>query len=283
MTLLVSDLPDALWSGLSGTVPEWLFSVKLGLLGSFLVLCLTWRRVRPLLHFAFVFLVFYLALGVSAWIGDKSWWQTRFAGPQISFALAYSGIYLRDLGVALAVIAALWTVKRRMSGFFLTRGRIDAPIEPVPWLGIGKGESWRTFGWIFALAASLGMLIPTALALRPSAQMLLQAIPLLPAAVLFAAVNAFTEEIYFRTSLLSTLPRAIGRNQALSINVIFFGLAHYLHGSPSGVLGFLLTGFLAWLLGKSMLETKGIFWAWFIHFLPDVIIFVSYAVGWVQS
>ena len=59
----------------------------------------------------------------------------------------------------------------------------------------------------------------------------------------------------------------------------FFGLAHYLYGSPSGVIGFLMTGFLAWLLGKSMLETRGLFWAWFIHFLADVIIFASYAIS----
>lgn len=38
-----------------------------------------------------------------------------------------------------------------------------------------------------------------------------------------------------------------------------------------------MTGFLAWLLGKSMLETRGIGWPWFIHFLPDVVIFLSYA------
>jgi hypothetical protein len=66
------------------------------------------------------------------------------------------------------------------------------------------------------------------------------------------------------------------------INAVFFGLAHYLYGSPPGVIGFLMTGFLAWLLGKSMLETKVLFWAWFIHFFADVIIFASYAISWVQ-
>jgi hypothetical protein len=43
-----------------------------------------------------------------------------------------------------------------------------------------------------------------------------------------------------------------------------------------------MTGFLAWLLGKSVLETKGLLWAWFIHFLPDVVIFYSYAIAWMQ-
>lgn len=105
---------------------------------------------------------------------------------------------------------------------------------------------------------------------------------LLPAILLFSAINAFTEEIYFRLSLLSTLHDVIGRTHTLLIVVVFFGLAHYLHGSPSGIIGFLMTGFLAWLLAKSILETKGIFWAWFIHFLADVAVFAYYAIDWVQ-
>jgi hypothetical protein len=43
-----------------------------------------------------------------------------------------------------------------------------------------------------------------------------------------------------------------------------------------------MTGFLAFLLGKSMLETRGLTWPWFIHFLPDTVIFFSYTVVFVQ-
>ena len=228
-------------------------------------------------------LVFYLALAASTWAGDLPWWKSRFGGPQASFTVGYVGAYIRDLGVAFAVIAALWLIKRRRSAFFLVKGQLDAPIQPVRWLGIRSGESWRTFGWIFAAVAGLGILIPTALGLRLSSDVLLRAAPLLPAGLLFAAINSFTEEIYFRASLLSTLPEVIGKNHALLINVVFFGLAHYLDGSPPGVIGFLMTGFLAWLLGKSILETKGLCWAWFMHFVPDVIIFASYAILWVQK
>jgi hypothetical protein len=53
-----------------------------------------------------------------------------------------------------------------------------------------------------------------------------------------------------------------------------FGSAHYL-GTPGGPSGCLLAGFLGWLLAKSVLETQGIGWAWFIHFVLDVIIFVA--------
>jgi hypothetical protein len=43
-----------------------------------------------------------------------------------------------------------------------------------------------------------------------------------------------------------------------------------------------MTGFLAWLIGKSMLETGGFLWPWFIHFVPDVVVFASYALLRVQ-
>jgi membrane protease YdiL (CAAX protease family) len=64
---------------------------------------------------------------------------------------------------------------------------------------------------------------------------------------------------------------------------VFFGLGHWLYGSPPGFIGFLMVGFLAWLLGKAMLETRGFLWPWLIHFVPDAVIFFSYALLFVQS
>jgi membrane protease YdiL (CAAX protease family) len=280
--LLISDLPDVIWNGFLGQVPAWLFWIKVGFLVLFFGLCLIWKRIRPLWQYASIMLVFYLAFAASIRIGDTAWWQSRFGGRQPSFTLGYAGAYIRDAGVAFAVIAGLWLIKRRRSEFFLAKGQLDAAIGPVRWLGIRKGESWRTFGWIFALVAGVGVLIPTILGLHVSTNMLSRAAPLLPVVLLFAAINAFTEEIYYRASLLSTLHEVVGKSHALLINVVFFGLAHYLYGSPPGVVGLLMTGFLAWLMGKSMLETKGMWWAWLIHFLPDVVIFVSYALLWVK-
>jgi hypothetical protein len=58
----------------------------------------------------------------------------------------------------------------------------------------------------------------------------------------------------------------------------YFGLLHY-YGVPYGVVGVLMAGLLGWLLGKSMLETRGLFWAWFIHLIQDVLIFSFLAIG----
>ncbi len=278
--LLISDVPNVIWHGFSQQIPEWMFWGKVGVLGLFLAVCWAWKQLRALWQFAAIMLVLYLALAASNLVGNIPAWKLRFTGSQVSFTAGYTGLYLRDTGVALAVIVALWLMKRDRFAFFLTKGKLDASIQPVRWLGIKAGESWRTFGWIITVIAALGTIGASAYGLPLSLSIMTRALPLVPAGILFAAINAFNEEVYYRAALLSTLHEVVGTNHTLLINAVFFGMAHYLYGSPSGVLGFLMAGFLGWLLGKSVLETKGLGWAWAMHFVMDVIIFAAYAVQW---
>lgn len=277
--LLVSDLLDVLFNQYSA----WLLPAKLGIAACVLVLCLSWKRLCPLRPYAAVMVVFFAALNLSEWVRTAPWWENLIPEDRITFALVYVRPFIRDTGVTLIMIAALWLIHRRREAFFFGLGQLNAPIQPIRWLGIRAGESWRTFAWIFGGCAALAVAIPTLLIQRPSLTVLAQAAQWLPVAILLAAINAFNEEIYFRSSLLSTLPQVIGKEQALLLNAAFFGLAHYLYGSPPGILGFLMTGFLAWLMGRAILETRGLLWAWLIHLLPDIVIFTSYAIGWVQG
>ncbi len=106
----------------------------------------------------------------------------------------------------------------------------------------------------------------------------IQALPLTPVVILIAVINAFNEEFTLRAAPISELFSVVGKKQALMITTLFFGLGHF-YGVPSGLLGVLLASFLGWFLGKSMIETKGFFWAWFIHFLPDAFIFTFFAIS----
>lgn len=281
--LAVSDLPDIAWSALAGRVPARLLWAKVAFLALFLALTSLVQALRRLRPFALVFAVFYLALGLTSLARSTAWFQGRFNRPGVPFFEGYLAIFVLDAAVALAVLGALRVLKRDPRAFFMTMGRLDAPVEPVAWLGIKAGESWKTFGWIFGSAAALVVAVPTLLAIAPSAADVARALRFLPAAVFLAAVNAFTEEVYFRAGPLTTLAEILGKGQTLLLTATFFGLAHWLYGSPPGPIGALLTGLLAWLLGKAMLETRGLAWPWLIHFLPDVVIFQSYALQLVKG
>lgn len=281
--LAVSDLPDIFITTLGGTIPSWMFWAKAAFLAAFLIVALTWSAIRPLWHYGAILLALFLALGLTNLVRHTAWFQGNFNHKGVSFFTGYAALFVLDIFVALVVLAVLWPMKRDRKAFFFVKGRTDAPIEPVRWLGIKAGESWRVFGWIFAGVAALGVAIPTILGISPSGESFSRALPLLPVALLLAAINAFTEEVYFRCSLLSTLHETIGRTHALLLTVVFFGLGHWLYGSPPGLIGSLMVGFLAWVLGKAMLETRGFLWPWLIHFVPDMVIFFSYALLFVTS
>lgn len=205
--LLISDLPDVISNSLFAMVPGWLFWAKVGVLGAGLALAILWKPVRQLWQFTLVFLVFYLALALSHRVGASAFWQGLFEPPQgdgrtwIVFTLGYLNLHLLDLGVALLVIAALLLTRRSWREAYLVRGQMDAPIEPVPWLGIKPGESWRVFGWIFTACAGAAILLVVLSSTPLSGEILVRALPYLPVAVLLAAVNAFAEESYYRLSL----------------------------------------------------------------------------------
>ena len=43
-------------------------------------------------------------------------------------------------------------------------------------------------------------------------------------------------------------------------------------GIPGGIIGWIASTFMGWIPGKGMVETRGLFRTWWIHFLSDVAI-----------
>jgi len=276
--LVVSILPNALLHELAGDAPVWLGWAKIGLLAALAVTTLFWQPLRLLRNFILLLLAIFVSEMVAGWLTGSALWQGWFGGANAPFTLSMLGIQLGRLIVSLLMIGVLLLMGYRRTDFFLTRGQLDAPIEPVRWLGFSKPEPWTKFGGQFALYISLGTLLFLILGGRPSPAALLGALPMLPAVLLFAVLNAFNEEMTYRASLLAGLEHIIGPRQALWLTAVFFGLGHYF-GVPYGVIGVMMAAFLGWMMGKAMLETRGFFWAWFIHFLQDVLIFSFMAIG----
>ena len=236
-----------------------------------------WVPTRPLRLFFSLFLVLVGAQWIAytkvdelpilaGWLRDSS------------FSVYMLSEQALNLLVTLAMIAALFALHRDRHVFYLARGDLGAPGEPVGWLAIRRGDSWSRTGRNLALAISLGTLAFLVMSGRPSADMLAAALPFVPAILLAAALNAFNEEVTYKASFLSVLTGPLGERQALRMVAAYFGLAHF-YGVPYGVIGVALAWFLGWILARSMLETRGLGWAWCIHFLQDVLIFGFLAVG----
>jgi hypothetical protein len=242
-----------------------------------LLLTFVWRTVRELRPFFIVG----LALVMTEWIvftkiDQLPIYQTWLNNPSFNvYMLAEQSLRLL---VTLTIIAVLLLMKKHVSAFFLTRGNTGASVEPVRWLGIPEGERWNKLGPLFALIISSGTLAFLIVAGRPPLNLVVRALPFLPAILIAAALNAFNEEMTYKASFLSVLEDVVGNHQSLWLMAAYFGIGHY-YGVPYGLIGVIMAGFLGWFLGKSMLETRGLWWAWFIHFWQDVLIFSFLAIG----
>ncbi len=242
-----------------------------------IALTFLWNKVQSLRPFFVLFLV----LIATEWfvytkVDQLSFYQDWLNNPSFKvYMLAEQSLRLL---VTLIIILALFLLKKHASAFFLAKGDTSAPAEPVKWLGIKDGERWNTLGRNFAVIISSGTLVFLMLAGRPALDIVVRALPFLPAVLLAAVLNAFNEEMTYKASFLSVLESAVGKNQSLLLMAAYFGLGHF-YGIPYGVIGVAMAGFLGWFLGKSMLETRGLWWAWFIHFWQDVLIFAFLAIG----
>lgn len=204
--------------------------------------------------------------GYPGWLSDPSFSVSMLAEQSL------------NLMVTALVVAALLALGKRRRDFFLTRGDTTAAVQPIRWMGVGPGQRWNRFGLWLTVCISGGTLAFLVLAGRPDVDDAAVLWAFLPAVVLAAAVNAFTEEVSYKASLLSVLEGPVGPRQALLMVAAYFGIGHY-YGVPYGVIGVVLAGFLGWILARSMQETRGLFWAWFVHFWQDVLIFSFLAVG----
>ncbi|MFN8421063.1 MAG: CPBP family intramembrane glutamic endopeptidase [Anaerolineae bacterium] len=272
ITLLASMLPGIIVQEAHISLPLPVLWLQIGLLAALFAVSFIWKTIQPLRNYFLIFIALYALDALFAWIGSTALWQATFdlgAGAVVNDLFKSQ---LLRLAVALIMILVLTLIFRRRSDFFLRLGELDAEAAPVRWLGMDRPVGWRRFGIILSLCITLGTLVFLILAGRPSGEMLTSILPLLPIILLIAAMNAFSEEISYRAALLAPLQNVVGKSQALLLTATLFGLWHF-YGVPYGVLGVLMAGGLGWLLGKSMLETKGIFWAWMIHFWQDVAIF----------
>lgn len=176
---------------------------------------------------------------------------------------------------AFSFLSVLWLTKKEEFQRYFRKGNISANILPETMIGINPKptENWFHFGRNFAIIISgVTAIVIYYQLIKDSGISISNILNVLPFSIVFALSNSFVEESITRLGVVVVLKDILKDKTIPLISALIFGTVHY-WGNPGGFLGVIVAGFLGWLLTKSILETKGIFWAWLIHFLQDVIIF----------
>ena len=190
---------------------------------------------------------------------------------KINKQIIYQSITLLTTIVFLFVLCL---TKRKTFQAYFRKGNLSADILPEPLMGIKPkaSENWIHLGRNFSIVISCVTAIVIYFQLiRGNGISIGNILSILPFSIVFALSNSFVEESITRLGVVVVLKDVIKDRTIPFVSALLFGSVHY-WGNPGGILGVLVAGFLGWFLTKSILETKGIFWAWWIHFLQDVII-----------
>ncbi len=141
-----------------------------------------------------------------------------------------------QLLLAAVVLFLIYLINPENFAHFFRLGNVNAHISKIAWLGVSGNETW------LEIATSIGLFITLGTAIF----------------------------MFFQLKKAGIFSVSI----VILISGVVFGAPHYF-GMPSGVVGALMAGFLGWLLAMSLVETQGLFLAWTIHFVQDVVIITS--------
>ena len=90
-----------------------------------------------------------------------------------------------------------------------------------------------------------------------------------------AALNALSEELIYRGVLVNGTHNYLASWQIAALSALLFSVAH-IRGQASGWFVIAGSAVVGWFLAISVLQSHGLFWAWCIHFLQDIVIFTAF-------
>lgn len=275
--IVASALPTIIWRESGYGRAHWLITTQCVILVVAAIVILPFARVRVLSRFVLALAAMrigwhFVAPSIEGtdlirrWLDGADWRIRMF----IESSLPLSGALL----MSLTLIGSGMT--RR--DLFLCSGNLSAPAQPIPFFGLRKPIPWTVFGP--ALLVVFGVALPLFLyfTIHPDTTAGGRIVRFLPWILFGAAINAANEEFQFRNVLLAHLRNAVSPAEAVWLTAVLFGLGHY-YGQPSGPIGVVMAGFAGWIWARSMIETRGSAWAFFIHMVQDIVIFSFLAVA----
>jgi uncharacterized protein len=271
--LVASSLPDIIARQFTIDSPAWIPFTEIGLLLLATIAFGFSPKWRPLCGFILALAAIRLGWSVikfSLVWSDSLTWSHRLPWAEHWFlerVLALSGAII----IALTLIGSGLT--RR--DLFLRWGDPGAIAQPEPPLWF-RPTTWTRLGPTLLILFGLALPLFLYFSLHPDFSTVGRAWRLLPWGIATAALNAANEEFQFRCVLLARLKHFLADREMVLLTACFFGLEHY-NGQPSGMMGVVLAAIAGWFWGKSMIETRGWTWAFIIHMVQDIVIFVFLA------
>lgn len=263
---LGSALPFIVWRELlSGEPPWWLLPALLLIL---LALAAAPRvgRVRP---YVLVMAGLVAGNGVKDLVSSTAVFQAWSVGASDHERL-FVDPFLELIPLAGVAVASAGLTRNEL---YLTAGDLSLPAR------VGRlGMSWRWATALLAAMVAVPLLLQLTFTVMPNLMVASRAVAALPAAFLFAALNAAGEEFRFRAAPFARLVPLLGTAQALALTSFVFALGHF-YGHPSGLSGVVLAGVAGAIFGLAMRATRGFLAPWLIHGVQDVLIFAAVVMG----
>jgi hypothetical protein len=260
-------------------LPSWLAWTQVIVLAALWAVTWVWPTVKPLRGLVLALLAFCIgAFFISPLIKESSAWTNWVQQAPWGVALVASPLGTHLITVALMALTLIGSGLGRR-GLFLVRGNLSAPAQPSRLLNVKEPKPWNRVARQFMLVYVIILVIVVWLNVQPDLNQISQALIYFPAIVIAAAINALAEEFQFRSVLLARLEPVVRSGQAMLMTAVLFTSLHYFTGVPSGPLGAIAVMFLGWVAAKSVLETRGLVWAFILHFIANFVIFAFYAMS----
>jgi hypothetical protein len=279
-TLLSSFFINIIWREFFSGDDFTGFYIRLGIILVLLTLTFLWQVSGSLRRYWLILLALCLADVLGMALQGAPAWLAWYASSTSMF-VKWLGEQSPRLLLTLCTWLVLILMGMKRKDYFLAIGQLDAPNEPISWLGEKKIKPWTQYGREWAINLFVVTLIVLGLGIRPSLNSLVLILPWIPTVLFFAALNAFNENFANRAAFLPHILPLIGKKHSLLLASFFFGIYHF-YGMPPGA-GIILPTFLGWVAGKAMIETRGMVWSWIIQWPLDVIVFSIFAIQFVSG
>jgi len=221
------------------------------------------------------------AVSVATWAGwalwRSPWLLTQSIDERQPEGFIRKQVRYQTFFFVAAVAVALFANALRIEGSVQVfgAGTLTAPIQPGAFaLTDPHGLSWLQLGSLLALCFTLATLALVFDSLRRIRwPKFLKRFGLWVIAL--SAVNALSEELIYRGAIVAVAQGVLGPAPIALLSAALFALVH-IRGQASGIAVVAGSAVVGWFLAHAVLQTHGLFWAWFAHFMQDIVIFSAF-------